>query len=114
MDKQTKLSVGGASLACLWCDAAPRIELQTGLVCVNVHFSASDQKTLINMTNHSYFNLAGHDSGSIEGHRLSIHASHYTPIFERLIPTGELAEPSESASVNTTLLSLGAAFQILL
>lgn len=51
----------------------------------------SDKKTLFNMTNHSYFNLAGHSSGNIEAHRLCISASHYTPVFERLIPTGELA-----------------------
>lgn len=50
----------------------------------------SDKKTLINMANHTYFNLAGHDSGKIEAHKLWINASHYTPIFERLIPTGEL------------------------
>lgn len=49
----------------------------------------SDKKTLINMTNHTYFNLAGHDSGSIEAHRLRINAFHYTPVFERLIPTGD-------------------------
>jgi len=49
----------------------------------------SDKKTLINMTNHSYFNLAGHNSGNIENHRLWINASSYTPIYERLIPTGE-------------------------
>ncbi|MDE7030957.1 MAG: galactose mutarotase [Lachnospiraceae bacterium] len=52
----------------------------------------SDKKTLINMTNHSYFNLAGHSFGTIEAHRLCIHASRYTPVFERLIPTGELAD----------------------
>ncbi|MDE6365016.1 MAG: galactose mutarotase [Lachnospiraceae bacterium] len=52
----------------------------------------SDKKTLINMTNHSYFNLAGHNSGSIESHKLCINASHYTPVFERLIPTGELVD----------------------
>lgn len=51
--------------------------------------ATSDKKTLINMTNHSYFNLAGHNAGNIEGHRLYINAFHYTPVFERLIPTGD-------------------------
>lgn len=50
----------------------------------------SDKPTLINMTNHTYFNLSGHDSGSIEDHRLYINAFHYTPVYERLIPTGAL------------------------
>lgn len=54
------------------------------------YYVTSDKKTLINMTNHSYFNLAGHNSGNIEAHKLWIHASHYTPVFARLIPTGEL------------------------
>lgn len=54
------------------------------------HVSA-DKNTLINMTNHSYFNLAGHDAGQIENHKLYINASAYTPVDERLIPTGELA-----------------------
>ncbi len=52
----------------------------------------SDKNTLINMTNHSYFNLAGHDAGTIEDHKLSIFASAYTPVDARLIPTGELAK----------------------
>ncbi len=50
----------------------------------------SDKPTLINMTNHTYFNLSGHASGSIENHRLYIDAFHYTPVYERLIPTGDL------------------------
>ena len=40
----------------------------------------SDKKTLINMTNHSYFNLAGHNAGSILQHKLQILADAYTPV----------------------------------
>lgn len=50
----------------------------------------SDKPTLINMTNHTYFNLSGHDAGSIENHKLYINAFHYTPVYERLIPTGDM------------------------
>lgn len=55
------------------------------------YYAASDADTLINLTNHSYFNLAGHDSGSIEGHLLCLHASNYTPVLPGAIPTGEIA-----------------------
>lgn len=56
------------------------------------YYVTSDKKTLINMTNHSYFNLEGHDSGTIENHEVQINASYYTPVNEFFIPTGELAE----------------------
>ncbi|MBO4905194.1 MAG: galactose mutarotase [Lachnospiraceae bacterium] len=52
----------------------------------------SDKKTLINMTNHTYFNLSGHDSGSIENTQLQIFASCYTPVVKGAIPTGEIAK----------------------
>lgn len=51
----------------------------------------SDKKTLINMTNHSYFNLKGHAAGSIEQHKLQILAKAYTPVVAGSIPTGEIA-----------------------
>lgn len=51
----------------------------------------SDKKTVINMTNHSYFNLCGHDSGCIEDTELKLNASYYTPVVKGAIPTGELA-----------------------
>ena len=51
----------------------------------------SDKKTILNMTNHTYFNLDGHDSGSIENHELWLGASYYTPIANGSIPTGEIA-----------------------
>jgi aldose 1-epimerase len=52
--------------------------------------AASDKKTIINPTNHSYFNLDGHDSGKILGHKLRLAASRYTEVVEGAIPTGEL------------------------
>ncbi|MBQ6128936.1 MAG: galactose mutarotase [Lachnospiraceae bacterium] len=51
----------------------------------------SDKKTLINMTNHTYFNLSGHDHDTIEDTLLYINASNYTPVVAGAIPTGEIA-----------------------
>lgn len=50
----------------------------------------SDKKTLLNLTNHSYFNLAGHDAGSIEDEILTINASGFTEILPGAIPTGRI------------------------
>lgn len=50
----------------------------------------SDADTVFNSTNHSYFNLNGHESGKIYGHELYLNCSDYTQIDSELIPTGEL------------------------
>src|SRR6184192_4069814 len=59
---------------------------------LQIDYSArTDKNTVLNLTNHSYFNLAGQGNGDILQNQVKINASHYTPVDDNLIPTGELA-----------------------
>ncbi len=55
------------------------------------YHATSDAPTVINLTQHSYFNLGGARTQDILGHELTLHADRYTPVDATLIPTGELA-----------------------
>jgi aldose 1-epimerase len=52
----------------------------------------TDRPTVVNLTNHSYFNLAGSGAGPVHDHEVRLAASRFTPVDQDVIPTGELAE----------------------
>lgn len=53
--------------------------------------ASTDKPTVVNMTQHTYFNLNGHNGGTVLDHLLCLNADNYTPVDETMIPTGEIA-----------------------
>ncbi|MBQ2942589.1 MAG: galactose mutarotase [Clostridia bacterium] len=65
---------------------------------LKIHYEGkANADTLLNMTNHTYFNLNGHDSGTVDGHTLMIQSSFYTPNTDECMPYGVVEDVSGSA-----------------
>lgn len=60
------------------------------------YLACAEETTICNLTNHSYFNLSGHNGGDILSHELTIHAPFYTPGDAGCVPTGEILSVSQT------------------
>lgn len=74
------------------------------------YHAVSDKDTVVNLSNHSYFNLLGHDAGDISTHELKIYADKFTAIDENCLPTGEILDVKGTPFDFTELTPIGPGF----
>ncbi len=79
---------------------------------IRIHYEGTaDSDTVLNMTNHTYFNLNGHDSGTVDGHSLWLDSNFYTPNTAACIPNGEIQNVQNTPFDFRTAKTLGEGFQ---